>query len=191
MKLGYDGKMRNAASHCAVWLDPLIICVDRLMPVRSVYTKESACEAHIDGMDDITPSLIHENVLRAAETSSVDSKSQSGIGGPTDSPDSSQRLSKKAIKKAARTERLAAAKIERRAREKEAKKEKKRVIVAKRAAGELDEEDSEKDKRRKKPRLDWSGKVMIDLGFDERMSEKVSILIARLFPLAIRFESRK
>ena len=148
------------------------------MPVRSVYTKESACKAHsIDGMN-----ITHENVPSTEEASGVDSKLQSGIGGPTDSPDSSPRLSKKAIKKAEKAKRLAAAKIERRAREKEAKKEKKRVIAAKRAAGELDEEDGEKDKQRKKPRIYWDGKVVVDLGFDERMNEKVSNFIAR-FPL--------
>ena len=174
-----DGEMTIAASHCqsAVWLDPLIISVDRRMPVRSVYTKDSACKAPIDGMDDITSPLTDENIPRAEEASGVDSKFQPGVDGPTDSPDTSPRLSKKAIKKAAQAERFAAAKIERRAREKEAKKEKKRVIAAKRAAGELDEEDSEKDKRRKKPRIYWGGKVVVDLGFDERMSEKVSILI--------------
>jgi len=160
------------------------------MPVTSVYTKDSACKVHIDGMDDITHPLIHENVPRA-EASGADSKLESDIDGPTDSPDSPPRLSKKAIKKAAQAERLAATKIERRAREKEAKKEKRRVIAAKRAAGELDEENSEKDKRRKKPRLNWGGKVVVDLGFDERMSEKVSILIARPSPLATRFEFRK
>lgn len=82
-------------------------------------------------------------------------------------------LSKNALKKAAKAERLAALKLERRAREKEAKKEKKRQKAEKRAAGELDDEDEEENKRRaKKPRLQFGGTVVVDLGFDDMMNDK-------------------
>ena len=84
-------------------------------------------------------------------------------------------MSKNAIKKAAKAARLATLKLERRAREKEAKKEKKRVRAKKRAAGELDDIEEEKIKRRtKKPKLQFGGTVVIDLGFDSLMNDKAS-----------------
>jgi len=85
----------------------------------------------------------------------------------------SQPLSKTAIKKAAKAERLASIKQERRAREREAKKEKRRIRAEKRAAGELDDTD---DRRTKKRKLDFGGTVVVDLGFDELMSDKASPL---------------
>jgi hypothetical protein len=83
-------------------------------------------------------------------------------------------LSKNAIKKAAKAARLAALKLERRAREKEAKKEKKRIRAEKRAAGELDGDEEEEIKRRmKRPKLQFGGTVVVDLGFDSMMNDKV------------------
>ena len=83
-------------------------------------------------------------------------------------------LSKNAIKKAAKAARLAALKLERRAREKEAKKEKKRIRAEKRAAGELDDDEQEEIKRRmKRPKLQFGGTVVVDLGFDSMMNDKV------------------
>lgn len=84
-------------------------------------------------------------------------------------------LSKSAQKKAARAARLAELKLQRRAKEKEAKKEKKRIRAEKRAAGELDDQDeAESARQRKKSRILFGGRVVIDLGFDHLMSEKVS-----------------
>ena len=89
--------------------------------------------------------------------------------------DGSTPMSKNAIKKAAKAARLAALKLERRAREKEAKKEKKRIRAEKRAAGELDEVEEEEIKRRmKKPKLQFGGTVVVDLGFDSMMNDKVN-----------------
>ena len=90
--------------------------------------------------------------------------------------DGTTPLSKNAIKKAAKAARLAALKLERRAREKEAKKEKKRIRAEKRAAGELgdDEEEEEMKRRMKKPKLEFGGTVVVDLGFDSMMNDKVS-----------------
>lgn len=85
-----------------------------------------------------------------------------------------QPMSKNALKKAAKAERLAAVKLERRAREKQAKKEKKRQRAEKRAAGEIDDEEEEKKKRAKRPRLEFGSTVLVDLGFDDMMNEKVS-----------------
>ncbi|KAG6845436.1 hypothetical protein H0H87_009344 [Tephrocybe sp. NHM501043] len=90
---------------------------------------------------------------------------------PGPSADIQQPLSKKAQKRAAKAERHAVYKLERRAKEKEAKKEKKRAIQAKRAAGELDE-DEDKKRQKKKPRLHFGGRVVVDLGFDDKMNEK-------------------
>jgi tRNA (guanine9-N1)-methyltransferase len=93
---------------------------------------------------------------------------------PMDPPTHPPPLSKSAQKKAARAVRYAELKLERRAREKEAKKEKKRILAEKRAAGELDDDDeAEKARKQKKPRIEFGGQVVIDLSFDRFMSEKV------------------
>ena len=87
-------------------------------------------------------------------------------------------MSKNAIKKAAKAARLAALKLERKAREKETKKEKKRIRVEKRAAGELDDDEEEEIKRRmKRPKLQYGGTVVVDLGFDSMMNDKVGSII--------------
>ncbi|KAJ6515396.1 guanine-1-methyltransferase-domain-containing protein [Mycena sanguinolenta] len=79
--------------------------------------------------------------------------------------------SKSSLKKAARRERIAATKLERRAKEKAAKKEKKRIKAEKRAAGELDSDDEPQPKKRRIG-PSFGGKVVVDLGFDEKMTEK-------------------
>ena len=92
-------------------------------------------------------------------------------------------LSKKARKKAAKAARFAALKLERRAKEKEAKKVKKRIRAEKRAAGELEEDElqEEEEKRRAMKRAKtgagqkpFAGRVCIDLGFDDMMTDKAS-----------------
>ena len=99
------------------------------------------------------------------------------VGEPSLSP----APSKSALKKAAKAERLAAQKLERRAREKEAKKEKRRTRAAKRAAGELDSADEaaeEAERRAKRARMSrpmkfFNARVVVDLAFDEKMTDKV------------------
>ena len=93
-------------------------------------------------------------------------------------------LSRNAQKRARKAERYAAQKLERRAREKETKKEKKRALAEKRAAGELDEH--EKLERNKRKRIKVSGssesfgsQVIVDLSFDNMMSEKVGSLLCQ------------
>ncbi|KAG7447522.1 uncharacterized protein BT62DRAFT_993212 [Guyanagaster necrorhizus] len=82
-------------------------------------------------------------------------------------------LSKSAQKRAEKAERLAATKIERRAKEKAARKEKRRIKAEKRAASELDSADeAEKERKKKKPKLEFGGRVLIDLGFDVKMFDK-------------------
>ncbi|KAJ7118589.1 guanine-1-methyltransferase-domain-containing protein [Mycena crocata] len=77
--------------------------------------------------------------------------------------------SKSALKKAARREKFTEIKLEKRAREKLARKEKKRIQAEKRAAGELEDEPKPKKRRVGPP---FGGKVVVDLGFDEKMTEK-------------------
>lgn len=89
-------------------------------------------------------------------------------------------LSKKAQKKLAKAAWLAERKKERRAVEKERRKEKKRAFAEKRAAGELDPEDEERERKRLKvdkgPRTPFAARVVVDLGFDEKMTENVSAI---------------
>ena len=87
-------------------------------------------------------------------------------------PEGTQPLSKKAQKRAAKQEQWEAKKLERRAREREVKKEKKRILAEKRAAGEL-EDDVSLNKKAKKRKIDFGGRVVVDLGFDELMNDKV------------------
>ncbi|KAK2465959.1 hypothetical protein APHAL10511_001600 [Amanita phalloides] len=82
------------------------------------------------------------------------------------------KLSKSALKKAARAERYAASRLERRAKEKELRKEKKRIRAEKRGAGELDDEDEQHGRQKKKLKLEFGGRVVIDLGFDDKMTDK-------------------
>lgn len=97
-----------------------------------------------------------------------------------ESADAPKPPSKTALKKAAKVERFAALKVERRAREKEAKKVKKRQRAEKRAIGELDADD-EQERRKKKAKIEFGGRVVVDLGFDDKMSEKVG---SNIFPMA-------
>ena len=96
---------------------------------------------------------------------------------PTTEP-VTQPLSKKAQKRAAKAAYLAQQKKERRAAEKERKKEKKRVLAEKRAAGELDEEDEARLRKKRRtgdgPRRTFKARVVVDLGFDDQMTENVS-----------------
>ncbi|KAI0686488.1 guanine-1-methyltransferase-domain-containing protein [Cytidiella melzeri] len=86
-----------------------------------------------------------------------------------------QPLSKNAQKKLARAARIAEQKQERRAHEKEKKKEKKRQLSAKRAAGELDDEDQGAPRKKARtgagPRVPFSARIVVDLGFDDLMNE--------------------
>ena len=79
-------------------------------------------------------------------------------------------LSKKAQKKAAKAARYAEQKVERRAREKERKKLKRTA-----AQPELHDEDgaAPKSKRAKLDQTKFDARLVIDLGFDDMMTEKV------------------
>jgi len=71
-------------------------------------------------------------------------------------------------------------KIERRAKEKLAKKEKKRKRAEKIAAGEQLSEDEVAQKRAKtnQPKKPFAGRVALDLGFDDKMNDKVRSVYA-------------
>ncbi|KAF8638591.1 hypothetical protein AX17_002132 [Amanita inopinata Kibby_2008] len=104
----------------------------------------------------------------------MDQGESPAITPPTPSAvDTTPQISKNARKKAAKAEKYAAYKLERRAREKEARKEKKRLRADMQAAGELDEDDEEERRqKRKKTKIEFGGRVVIDLGFDDKMSDK-------------------
>jgi tRNA (guanine9-N1)-methyltransferase len=88
-------------------------------------------------------------------------------------------LSKNAQKKARKAAFHAERKLERRAREKEAKKEKKRKRAERIAAGEEVSDDGGGTRKRTKATnaesniTPFDARVVIDLGFDDKMSEKV------------------
>lgn len=86
-------------------------------------------------------------------------------------------LSKKAQKRAAKAARLHELKLERRAREKVAKKNKRSERAQAIANGDLD-----KNTSRKRRRINggdemeiFNARVVVDLGFDELMSDKVGV----------------
>ena len=82
-------------------------------------------------------------------------------------------LSKNAQKRALKMARLEERKMERRAKERAAKKEKKRKRAERVAAGEQLSGD-EKQKRAKVDRTNpFAARVVLDLGFDDKMSDKV------------------
>lgn len=83
-------------------------------------------------------------------------------------------LSKKAQKRALKMAKLEERKIERRARERASKKEKKRKRAEKIAAGEQVSEDEKSQKRAKVrgTKQPFAARVVLDLGFDDKMSDK-------------------
>ncbi|KAF8742918.1 tRNA (Guanine-1)-methyltransferase, partial [Rhizoctonia solani] len=91
-------------------------------------------------------------------------------------PESASTLSKSAQKKLAKAERFAQLKLERRAREKEQKVAKRKEREERLAAGE---EPGPSDAKKRKvsregqgPVRPFNARIVIDLGFDEKMSEK-------------------
>lgn len=91
---------------------------------------------------------------------------------------SSAPMSKNARKRAAKAEYYASIKGERREARNQAKKEKRKERQLKRAAGEMDEVDEEREKKKARmtaPKTPFNARVVVDLAFDEKMTEKVSI----------------
>jgi len=83
-------------------------------------------------------------------------------------------LSKKAQKRALKMARLEERKIERRAKEKAAKKEKKRKRAERLAAGEqLSEDERQKRAKLNRTKEPFAARVVLDLRFDDKMSDKV------------------
>ena len=88
-------------------------------------------------------------------------------------PAGSLPLSKNAQKKLARAARIAEQKKERRVYEREKKKEKKRLLAEKRAAGEIDAQVGARKKAKMEPRMPFNARIVVDLGFDDLMTENV------------------
>ncbi|TRM67876.1 guanine-1-methyltransferase-domain-containing protein [Schizophyllum amplum] len=113
---------------------------------------------------------LEESTPVAEDAMAHDAQAEQAEGTPQAAP----AMSKSAMKKAAKAERIAAQKLERRAREKEMRKEKKRALQLKRAAGELDENEEEKLRAPKRPRMSKEQpfcQIVVDLGFDDKMSD--------------------
>ncbi|KAI0030523.1 guanine-1-methyltransferase-domain-containing protein, partial [Vararia minispora EC-137] len=93
-------------------------------------------------------------------------------------------LSKKAQKKARKAAYIQEKKLERRMKEKEARKEKKRKRAERIELGEEVSEDERAHKRVKGaggPRMPFNARVVVDLGFDDKMTEKeISSLVSQL-----------
>ena len=126
---------------------------------------------------------VSERHSKAAMTSDPQAQTEQSAPASTPAPTTTetapqQPLSKNAQKRIARAARIAEQKKERRAYEKEKKKEKKRELAAKRAAGELDEEQEgpRKKARLEGPRTPFGARIVVDLGFDDMMTENVSVL---------------
>ena len=82
----------------------------------------------------------------------------------------SKNAQKRALKMARREER----KMEHRAKEKAAKKEKKRKRAERLAAGEqLSEDERQKRAKTNRAKEPFAARVVLDLGFDDKMSDKV------------------
>lgn len=85
-------------------------------------------------------------------------------------------LSKNAQKRLLKEARRAEQRVERKAKDRLLKKEKQRVKAEKRAAGEPLDEGEERGKKRamiQRPKR-FDARVVIDLGFDDKMNDKVS-----------------
>lgn len=91
-------------------------------------------------------------------------------------------LSKNAQKRALKMARLEERKMERRAKEKSAKKEKKRKRAEKLAAGEqLSEDERQKRAKVNRAKEPFAARVVLDLGFDDKMSDKVRVCLLCCF----------
>ena len=84
-------------------------------------------------------------------------------------------LSKKAQKRALKAAQMEEKRKDRKARDKEIKKEKQRIKAEKRAAGE-DLEDERLKKRQRTAIKPFDARIVIDLGFDDKMLDKVRCL---------------
>lgn len=116
----------------------------------------------MSALDSSDPTAVYKANTNNEDTGDSEAKSEPVQG-----------LSKNAQKRAAKAAFLAEKKLERRAREKAAKKEKKRQ---KREAGEgwyEDEEPSTKKLKREGPVQSFNARVVVDLGFDDMMTDKV------------------
>jgi len=91
-------------------------------------------------------------------------------------------LSKKAQKRALKMARREERKMEHRAKEKAAKKEKKRKRAERLAAGEqLSEDERQKRAKTNRAKEPFAARVVLDLGFDDKMSDKVRGCLFVLF----------
>lgn len=125
---------------------------------------------------DIPANTANPSVCSFMDTSAAESAQEEQTTHP-------QGLSKKAQKRAAKAARIHELKLERRTREKEAKKRKRRERAQAIANGEGDASVAFK-RRRTDPSTTFNARIIIDLGFDELMTDKASLsrLLLVYFP---------
>lgn len=160
----------------AHWVSPAMEHVDSVLD----HAADPVASTSTAALNAVT-SVLAENGQHASEpvANGLDNNEQSTPGATTDTPTASEpTLSKSKQRKLARQERLAASKPERRAKERAAKKEK---LAEKRRR--VEEEGADPYEiglaKKKKPRkgVSFNANVVIDLGFDDKMSEKVGSII--------------
>lgn len=149
----------------------------RSSPIAHTLDHSAVTEVSPDTPPYPWPSIMDSNSESTVVTADPAADTPIAPEQPTSEP-ASQPLSKKAQKRAAKAAYLAEQKKERRAAEKERKKEKKRVLAERRAAGELDEEEEARLRKKRRtgdgPKRPFKARVVVDLGFDDQMTENVS-----------------
>jgi tRNA (guanine9-N1)-methyltransferase len=133
-------------------------------------------------------------IVKAAMTTDPQAQTEASastlpLGDVADAVAAQTHLSKNAQKKLARAARIAEQKKERRVYEKEKKKEKRRELAAKRAAGELDEGEEGGPKKKVRvegPRTPFNARVVVDLSFDDMMTDNVSESISCITALELK-----
>ena len=112
----------------------------------------------------------HDDTPDCADTTTESVTKQPNV------PITDQPLSKRAKKRLAKSAMIQEKKLERRRREKAAKKEKKRERRERVEAGDVDEEEPIRKKQKiNGPKQPFSARIVVDLGFDDKMFEKVRI----------------
>ena len=153
----------------------LSVSLSHLLPIMSGDVPSDTPIAPSTADLELAPSPKSNALALTNETDSTDASASATMAEP---------LSKKAQKKLAKAAYIAERKKERRAAEKERKKEKRREYVQKRDAGELDPDELERERERKRQKTEgglggrratFGARVVVDLGFDAKMSENVSV----------------
>lgn len=132
--------------------------------------------------NQVPPLIISVSISRPTTTMENDTAHSSEKSISPGNTSETVVLSKNAQKRALKMARLEERKMERRAKEKSAKKEKKRKRAEKLAAGEqLSEDERQKRAKVNRAKEPFAARVVLDLGFDDKMSDKVRVCLLCCF----------